>query len=503
MSGTITGQIQFPHIPSNLRIHGTFVDIEPGDNSGQPNYQTLIIGQKTSAGTATANMPLISAGTADAVIAGGRGSQLALMTAKYRDADDFGTVYYLPLADDSAAVAATLVITVSGTATASGVLSLYLAGTLVPVQVLTSATAATVASSIAAAINLLLDLPVTAAVAGAAVTLTARNAGLCGNEIDVRLNFYGTLASEVTPPGLTFTNLLAGTGTQLAGGAQNPTALASALANLSDASFDIIVFPYTDAVSLNAWQSFMDNVTGRWSWEQMLYGGAFSALRGTLGSATTALLARNDPAISITPFYDAPEPAWLWAAEIAGQCAVSLRANPAVPLQEITLNLMAPPVSARFTPGERNTLLFDGGSTFVVNAAGQVITDRMATTYQTNAAGVPDDSYLDVETRYQLAFGLIDLRTYLASLYGRKIFVDDNTRLSGTVNNAIVMPAMIRASVINRYNYLCGLGIFQDADDFALNVKVQKVGSAAKIYWPGDVANQLRQIEILVDFSKT
>jgi len=62
---------------------------------------------------------------------------------------------------------------------------------------------------------------------------------------------------------------------------------------------------------------------------------------------------------------------------------------------------------------------------------------------------------------------------------------------------------MIKAAVINRYDYVCNLGVMQDPEDFAAGVIVQKAGSVAKIYWPGDVANQLRQIEVLVDFSKT
>lgn len=499
----MSGSITFQKIPSNLRIHGTFVEIEPGSNGGQQTFQTLIIGQILPTGVAVPNLPVISAGVADATLQGGLGSMLALQTAKYRGADDFGTVYYLPLADDPASVAATLAFTVAGTATASAVLSLYVTGVLVPVLILAGQTATATAAAIVAAVNAQPSLPASASAAGAIVTLAARNKGLAGNEIDVRLNYYGAAASEILPAGLSFAPLLAGAGTQLAGGAQNPTTLAAALANLSDMQFDFIVLPYTDAVSLNAFQAYMDGNTGRWSYLQQLYGGAFAAVRGTLGTATTFLLGRNDPAVSIMPFNDAPQPAWLWSAEIAGQVAVSVRANPALPLQEIILDLMPPPVAKRFQAGERNTLLFDGGSTFVVNAAGQVITDRLVTTYQTNAAGVPDDSYLDVETRYQLAYGCRDLRIYLASLYGRKIFVDDATRLSGTVNNAVVMPSMLKASAINRYRYLCGLGIFQDPDGFAARVQVQKVGSAARIYWPGDVANQLRQIEILVDFVKS
>ena len=298
------------------------------------------------------------------------------------------------------------------------------------------------------------------------------------------------------------TGIQIGTGTQLAGGTQNPTALLTALDNLSDQAFDFVVFPYTDSASLNAWQTFMDDNSGRWAWDKMIYGGGFSAYRGTYGAATAFGTTRNDPAMAMMPFYDAPEPAWLWAANLTAYCAVSSKAHPSIPMQDIVIDMLPPPVQNRFTDDELNTLLGDGMCAFKV-AGGQVVINRMVTTYQTDAADLPDDSYQDVESRYQLAFAMRDLRTYLSGLYSRKIWVDDNTRLSGTVNNAVAMPSMVKASTISRYRFLEGYGVVQDGDAFAAAVQVQKVGSAAKIYWPGDLANQLRQIEIGVFFSKT
>ncbi len=505
MSGSAAANITFQTIPSNLRNHGAFVEFVPQANSGQQNYRTLVIGQKTAAGIATPGVPLISAGVQDAIVQGGQGSMLHLMTKRYRDADSFGELWYLPLQDDAASVAAQTGVGVTGTATASGVLSLYVAGVLVPVLVTAGQGAAQVAAAIVAAVAANPDLPVTAALGtGApAVGFLAKNKGAAGNDIDLRLNYYGAANGEVTPPGIGLSDVLSGTGTQLVQGAQNPTTLAAALANLADKPFDFVVFPYTDPASLNAWQLFMDGNSGRWSWDQMLYGGAFAGYRGNLAQSVTFLTGRNDAAISITPVYDAPEPSWLWAARLCGDCAVSLRANPAVPLQELVTDLLPPPLANRFTPDECNALLFDGGSTFTVNAASQVVTNRMITTYQLNAAGVPDDSWLDVETRYTGAYVARDLRGYLLSKYPRKIFVDDSTRITGAMNNAVVTPSMVRASVINRYRYLEGLGLVQDSDAFAAAVQVQKVGSMCRILWPGDFANQLRQFGIQIDFSKT
>jgi phage tail sheath gpL-like len=502
MSGTIT----FSKIPTTLLLPGVFAEFDPqGGNSNQP-YRSLIIGQKLASGAAPVGVPLICSGAADAVIQGGAGSHLAIATAFYIAGDDFGELWYLPLADDSAAVAATGLFTVTAVPTDAAVIPLYITGVLVPVKVSPSATSTVtlVAAAIVAAVNANLNLPVTAANTAGAVTITAKNKGPIGNDLDYRLSYYGIQGGDVMPTGLAMTGILSGTGTQLTGGAQNPTTFAAALANLSDQAFDFVCQPYVDAVSLNAWQSFMDDNTGRWAWDHMVYGGGFSAMRGTYGAATAFGVTRNDPAMDITPIYDAPQPVWAWAARIMADCAVSLRANPAVPLQYLIHDtLMPPPLASRFISDERQVLLQDGMSTFTVNAAGQVVSERHVTTYQTNASGEPDTSYQDVETRYTLAYVCRDLKSYIQGLYGRKIFVDDNTRLSGTVNNAIVMPSMIKASVISRYRYLEGLGLVQDGDAFAAAVQVQKTGSMARVYWPGDLANQLRQVAFAIAFSKT
>ena len=79
----------------------------------------------------------------------------------------------------------------------------------------------------------------------------------------------------------------------MAGGTANPD-ITGGLANLADQTFDFIVSPYTDTANLNAIEVFLNDANGRWSWEQMLYGGCFSAYRGTLGELTAFGTARND-----------------------------------------------------------------------------------------------------------------------------------------------------------------------------------------------------------------
>jgi phage tail sheath gpL-like len=88
------------------------------------------------------------------------------------------------------------------------------------------------------------ELPVTAAVKADAtdtVTLTAKNAGLLGNGIDIRLNYLGVQGGESTPAGLTLT-------ITHGGGAGAPD-FVDALGNLQDKTFDFIINPYDDTAS--------------------------------------------------------------------------------------------------------------------------------------------------------------------------------------------------------------------------------------------------------------
>lgn len=142
-----------------------------------------------------------------------------MMTA-YQKNDTAAEVWILPLADDADSMAvATGSIKVATQATETGVISLYIAGVRVQLTVLATDTPAQIATALVAAITRKTELPVTAAVktdATDTVTLTAKNAGLLGNGIDIRLNYLGVQGGEVTPAGLTLTI------TGMAGGAGAP-----------------------------------------------------------------------------------------------------------------------------------------------------------------------------------------------------------------------------------------------------------------------------------------
>ncbi|TMV78779.1 hypothetical protein FGG78_26325 [Thioclava sp. BHET1] len=320
----------------------------------------------------------------------------------------------------------------------------------------------------------------------------------------MRLNYLGAAGGQKIPAGLSASfgtgGVQSGAGHLLIGGQTNPS-ISPALANLPTINLDFIATAFTDTAALTALDTFMSDQSGRWSWEQELFGGYFAAYRGTLANLATFGVTNNNQHGSIMGIYDVPQPAWIWAAEIAAQCATSLRASPAMPLQNIMLNLMAPPVPSRFDIGERNTLLYDGISTFKTSDAGQVIMERMITTYQQNAAGQPDNSYLDVETMYQLAAYIRDTRTFLSSRYSRSILVADGTPLRFGSN--MTTAEQIRTAIIGRYKTLADDGLVQNPSAFANQAVAENKGNGlVALSLPVQLANQLRVIAFVVSFKK-
>lgn len=488
--------IPFRSLPENLRVPLFYAELDNSQaNTAQAAQRALLIGQMTAAGTGTPDVPIISAGVGDAQVRWGVNSVLAAMTQAYRNADGFGELWYLPLADDPAAVAATGTVTITTAPTSAGTLSLYVAGRRYQLPVQPTQTTGQIAASLAALLSADALSPVTAQAATNAVTLTAVNKGPLGNEIDLRLNYGGTPAGEALPLGMTVTL------TAMTGGAIAPS-LATALANCGDQPFDFIVCPYTDSVSLDALKTFLDDQSGRWSWREQIYGHVFAAYRGTLANCTTFGNGRNNQHETVLGFYDSPTPAWLIAAQLAGSVAPALRDDPGRPVQTLPImGMAAPPVAARFPLTDRNVLLYDGISTFYVTDDGTCHVENLITTYQQNAWGNPDDSYLEIETLFVLAYVLREMRTMVTSKYARMKLAADGTRFAS--GSAIVTPNIIRADVIAKYQELEFDGYVQKSDLFAQQVIVEQNGTNVNrvdCLWPGTLINQLRIFALLAQF---
>ena len=488
--------LPFKNIPSNLRVPLFYAEVDNSRaNTAQAQQRALIIGQITSAGAATANVPVQTTGVGDAITLGGARSMLASMVSAYRANDTFGEVWCLPLADDSGGTAATGSVQFTAAATANGTFYLYVAGVRYALPVLTTQTVTQLATALAALVNADVTACVTATSSTGTVTFTAANKGPAGNDIDIRVNYLGTVGGEVAPAGLTWTI------TAMANGATTPS-LTTALANLGSTTFDFIVSPYTDSTSLDALKGLLSDATGRWSYTAQLYGHVFAAKRGSVGTLTTFGAARNDQHCTVMGYNDSPTPSWAWASAVAGASAVSLRNDPALPLQTVALQgIQAPPLASRFIMTDRNTLLYTGVSTFSVGDDGTVAIENLVTSYRTNAFGAADNSYLEVETLFTLMYVLRFMQAAITSKFSRVKLAADGTRFAP--GSAVVTPRIIKAELVAQYRELESRGLVQNGDAFKDGLIVQQNASnpnRVDVLWPGTLIAQLRIFAVLAQF---
>ncbi|GBQ69655.1 bacteriophage tail sheath protein [Ameyamaea chiangmaiensis NBRC 103196] len=461
-------------------------------NTASAARRVLVVGQMVS-GTGTALKAEISAGAADAIAKYGDGSQCAILVQEYVATDGQGELWVLPLADDAAAVAATGSFVITGPASASGTLALYVDGQLIAVPVETGDAAATIASNVVAAAASVVNVPMTLTSTDATVTATAKNKGLAGNDLLLGINLLGTAGGQSLPAGVSVAV------TQPTGGTQNPTTLASGLDALGERVYDLVAHGYSDAASLSALKAW---TADRWDAMDQFYGVGVTAYRGTYGQTTAFGLTQNDPHHVVMGISSSPSSPVRWAAQIAAQAAITMRSNPATPITGLALSVMAPVEADRFILSERNTLLHDGIGTFTVDDSNVVSIERLVTTYQTNGAGVADDSYLDVETLLTAQVCLQDLRSYLATTFTGYILVADGSKIGAGMKGTTA--AIIGQSCVSRYRVQCTNLWCQNPDTFAANIVAENVGGGVvKLLLPYDFANQLWVIAGSAQFVKS
>ncbi|MCX0211869.1 phage tail sheath subtilisin-like domain-containing protein, partial [Escherichia coli] len=267
--------ISFNTIPSNTLVPLFYAEMDnQAANTAQDSGASLLIGHANNGAEIVANSLVLMPSADYARQICGAGSQLARMVEAYRQTDPFGELYVIAVPESTGA-AATVTLTVTGAATETGTVNVYVGRTRVQAPVTNGDNVTTIASSIQDAINAVPALPFTASSSAGVVTLTARHKGLCGNEIPVSLNYYGFGGGEVLPAGV---QIAVATGTA---GTGSPV-LTGAVAAMADEPFDYIGLPFNDTASVNTLVTEMNDTSGRWSYARQLYGHVYTAKIGTL-----------------------------------------------------------------------------------------------------------------------------------------------------------------------------------------------------------------------------
>lgn len=475
--------VGFTSIPIDLRTPGVFAEFDMSRASngvaGLTN-RVLVCGQKLAAGSATAGVAVQVRTADEAKALFGRGSMLARMIETYRKNDPISEVWAVPLADDAGGTAQTKTITVTGPSTAAGALIVRIAGQRLAVSVASGASATTIAAAIVAAVGAAPDLPVTAANAAGVVTLTAKHKGEAGKDIDVRIN---SEAGELTPAGVTTAVA------SVTAGAGNP-AIDSVFTAIGDQAFTAFVCPYTDSTSLGVLEAAL---AARWSAMKNLDGIGYSAAAGTLNALTTLGASRNSQYVSIVGAKASPTPPWEWAAAYAAQVSYAGAIDPARPFQTLPLlGVLPPAIADQFIQAERDSLLRDGISTVTVQG-GTVSIERAITTYQTNAQGIDDIAWLDVNTPLTLSTLRYTLRTRIAAKYGRHKLVSDDASVAP--GQPAIGPKGLRAEVIAWFQDCQERGWVEGLEQFKADLVLERDAtdpSRVNALIPPDLVNGLR-----------
>jgi phage tail sheath gpL-like len=460
--------ISFNSVPGALRVPFVAVEINAERASQGPAllaYRALIIGQKTSGGSAAANSLHKVTSVEDVVTLAGRGSMLHRMAIAWFAANTFTEVYIGVLEDNGAGTAAAGTITTTGPATADGTIALYLGGERVTVAVSSGDSADDVATAIAAALPSSSDLPVTGAVDGSTseeVDVTFRHKGVVGNSFDIRHSYRD---GEELPAGVGLTIV------QLANGATNPT-LTSLIAAMGDLWFQVIVHPYTDATSLTAIEN---ELSSRFGAMRMIDGIAITSASGSLSTLSTLGTGRNSPhsVIVAQPGASPLTPPMEFAAEVGALVAFHGNADPARPFQTLSMRHALQPAEADlWTLEERNNLLFDGIATTRAGSGGVVQLDRIITTYQENAAGADDTAYLDATTMLTLLYLRYSWRVRVQTKYPRHKLADDGTRFGP--GQAVITPKLGKAEALTWFREMEELGLVENFDQFKTDLVVER-----------------------------
>ena len=201
---------------------------------------------------------------------------------------------------------------------------------------------------------------------------------------------------------------------------------------------------------------------------------------------------------------NSPHTAELWAAAWGAVAAWNLNNDPARPLHYLKLKgILPPPLEDRFIRSERDTLLYDGIATHIVDSGGNVLIERSITTYQTNAAGIVDPSYLDIQTVATLSEIRYQYKARMVSRFISPRFKLADDDFPVQPGSYVARPKDVKQETIALFTLLRDKGLIENLDDFIDNLVVERDATDVNrinVLLPPDLINQFRILAGNVQF---
>tara|TARA_Y100000310_G_scaffold344838_1_gene459890 strand:- start:11292 stop:12758 length:1467 start_codon:yes stop_codon:yes gene_type:complete len=469
-------------VPNNILVPFVSADIDSSlATTGAETLpiQALLIGQKLSGGTMAVDTPVLVTGSDQVGKLAGYGSALHRASIRWFQNNRVSTVYIVAIADGGSATASVQEIQLTGTATASGELSVYVDGDRYSTSVAVGDTASAVATALIAVVAADPSRVVDLTYVTDNMTFTNRNLGIAVGDMDIRVNYYD---SDELPAGLVL-----GTDTFTAG-TVDPD-ISDALDNIGDTWFNVLVAPYSDETNLEKVEIYLASQADPLVQKPGMYYTAKKDTRANLITFATNA-SRNSQYVSLIAATNQPDSINGVSAAVASRVAESVQDDPAVPLHRMTLTGVLPVVEQdRWTLIERNQLVENGITTLTQNNGVQ--TEGMVTMYLKNSAGAEDTAL-----RYQNTLFILFRLQYtfvqrILSKYGRAKLADNSDRMSA--GQVVMTPETGRAEAIAWFIEQEAAGQVENLDQFKDELVVSRPSNNPnRMDWllPPDLVNQ-------------
>jgi phage tail sheath gpL-like len=358
---------------------------------GEIPLKCVVTGNKTSAGSATADqdiVPIYSPDDADAYL--GVGSEAALQCYAALEIPGV-TLYAVPVLENGAGTAATLTITIAGTWSTTGTVSVFLMGKQIDAVVQAGDSVTTAAATLATAINGQSRFPMTATSALGVVTVLVRNKGTRGNDYICRKDL------SAAPSGLTCT--LAGGSALTNGmvpfsGGAGADDVTNVLALLATGIYDYQAWAQNDATNAGLIKAALISEAGPLL---MHTEHAVMAKRGTQGTSTSfSQTTLNNQRMTCVHFENCEAPPSYIAAQVASLRSVIVGDNPNFRFDDYVLPTIPPQSQRQDVPtrSELNAMLNAGVMPLTTLPDGTVKIVRAIQSHSLNGSA-PDFRTLD------------------------------------------------------------------------------------------------------------
>jgi phage tail sheath gpL-like len=458
-------------IPDNLLVPGQYEEIDNSLAGVQGDIKkVLIMAYKTATAPAAAGKPVQVLTAVKAAELCGYGSPAAIMAEAFLEINKTEECWILPVAEPEAGTKWQKTFTVTISTAGEGAVYITVNGKTLTTAVSAGATVAQIAAAIVARINSEKNLPVDAAAAEGVVTVSSLVKGTWGNQNTVSM---GTAASGVT---ITAGAVTAGTGA---------TNLVPLFPGLGGTRYNYFISDFADPGNVAALAAELES---RYGALRQIGGRAFIALSGPVGSTTEegSVIAQaeavNSPHIVLVPRLENVQFPGEWATRFAAPAIRRLADDPAANTCDIQADGLSAEVELDFDT--RQKLLEAGITTWRLDPVGNVLIERLVTSYTENTDGGRDTSYLDV----QVTETVDAVRTYINAEAKKRY---KSWKLAATEENfgagsRVMTPGVFRSFLADLYQnvFIQEKQWCQDFDAYKNSILVEiMVGSKTRLQY--------------------